>query len=71
MQGRAITFLERMNLRRSTLRKQLETPELQSIHPILVGEQKAVEMVIDEFESETDNNRNEIPLSDSDDEKNE
>lgn len=47
--GRAITFLERMNLKRSTLKKQLETPELQSINPTLVGELKAIEMVINEF----------------------
>ena len=47
--GRAITFLERMKVKRSTLKKQLETPELQSIHPILVGELKALDMVISEF----------------------
>jgi len=47
--GRAIAFLERLNTRRDTLKKQLETPELQTIHPHLVGELKAVEMVIDEF----------------------
>ncbi len=47
--GRAIAFLERLNVRRDTLKKQLETPELQTIHPHLVGELKAIEMVIDEF----------------------
>ena len=47
--GRAIAFLERLNTRKETLKKQLETPELQTIHPHLVGELKAVEMVIDEF----------------------
>ena len=47
--GRAIAFLERMDLRRSALKKQLETPELQSIHPVLVGELKAIDMVIAEF----------------------
>lgn len=47
--GRAISFLETLNLKRSTLKKQLETPELQSINPILVGELKAIDMVIDEF----------------------
>lgn len=47
--GRAITFVERMNIRRDTLKKQLETPELQTVHPILVGELKAIDMVIDEF----------------------
>jgi len=76
--GRAITFLERMNLKRSTLKKQLETPELQSIHPILVGELKAIEMVIDEFvqlfelyevEEKTGKNNTEVPTLDSDKEE--
>lgn len=66
--GRAITFLEKMNLKRSTLKKQLETPELQSINPILVGELKAIDMVISEFvqlfelhefEAETEEERSE------------
>lgn len=47
--GRAISFLERLEVKRDTLKKQLETPELQSINPILIGELKAIEMVIDEF----------------------
>ncbi|OJH16841.1 hypothetical protein BLX88_22130 [Bacillus obstructivus] len=47
--GRAIAFLEMMSLKRDTLKQQLETPELQTINPILVGELKAVEMVINEF----------------------
>ena len=47
--GRAIAFLERMNLKRSTIKQQLEQPEFQSIHPILVGELKAIDMVINEF----------------------
>jgi len=47
--GRAIAFLEMMNLKRSTLKQQLEAPEFQSIQPILIGELKAVEMVINEF----------------------
>lgn len=47
--GRAIAFLERMELKRSTLQKQLETPELQSINSILVGELKAIDMIINEF----------------------
>ncbi|MCM3176624.1 hypothetical protein AB1L05_14320 [Cytobacillus horneckiae] len=36
--GRALAFLEMMNLKRSTLKQQLKTPERQSIHPIGVGE---------------------------------
>ncbi|MEB6548342.1 hypothetical protein MXL46_04355 [Heyndrickxia sporothermodurans] len=47
--GRAIAFLETLNLKRATLKQQLETPELQTINPILVGELKAVETVINEF----------------------
>lgn len=47
--GRAIAFLEMMNLKRNTLKQQLESPELQSINPILVGELKAIELVINEF----------------------
>mgnify|MGYP001323211168 CR=1 FL=1 len=47
--GRVLAFLERMKLKRDTLKKQLETPELQSIRPILVGELKAIDMVIEEF----------------------
>ncbi|USG63295.1 hypothetical protein NDK47_13965 [Brevibacillus ruminantium] len=47
--GRAIAFLENMNLKRSTIKQQLEEPEFQSIHQILVGELKAIDMVINEF----------------------
>ncbi|MFJ7733651.1 hypothetical protein ACIQXF_17435 [Lysinibacillus sp. NPDC097231] len=47
--GRAIAFLEMMNLKRTTIKQQLEQPEFQSIQPILVGELKAIDMVINEF----------------------
>ncbi|MDZ5605541.1 hypothetical protein U2I54_00045 [Bacillus pseudomycoides] len=47
--GRAIAFLEMMNLKRATIKQQLEAPEFQSIHQILVGELKAIDMVINEF----------------------
>ena len=47
--GRAIAFLEMMNLKRSTLKSQLDAPEFESIKPILIGELKAIEMVISEF----------------------
>ena len=47
--GRAIAFLERMYLKRSTIKQQLDQPEFQSIQPILVGELKAIDMVINEF----------------------
>lgn len=47
--GRAIAFLEILNLKRSTIKEQLEKPEFQSINQILVGELKAIDMVINEF----------------------
>ena len=47
--GRALAFLERMYLKRATIKQQLEQPEFQSIQPILVGELKAIDMVISEF----------------------
>ncbi|TWT09388.1 hypothetical protein FQV28_06435 [Planomicrobium sp. CPCC 101079] len=47
--GRALAFLEKLELRQATLKKQLETPELQAINPILIGELKATETIMDEF----------------------
>ncbi|MFS0780154.1 hypothetical protein [Bacillus sp. 1P06AnD] len=47
--GRAIAFLEILNTKRSTLKQQLSSPELQAINPIIAGELKAIEMVIEEF----------------------
>ncbi|WP_081503859.1 hypothetical protein [Alicyclobacillus hesperidum] len=47
--GRALAFLETLNVRRATLRQQLEQSELQSVHPVIAGELKAIEMVRDEF----------------------
>ncbi|MED3572542.1 hypothetical protein [Cytobacillus praedii] len=47
--GRAIAFLEMLNLKRNTIKEQLEKPEFQSINQILVGELKAIDMVINEF----------------------
>jgi hypothetical protein len=47
--GRALAFLEMMNLKRSTIKQQLEEPEFQSIHQLLVGELKAMDLVINEF----------------------
>ncbi|MFJ5788929.1 hypothetical protein ACIP9G_02480 [Lysinibacillus sp. NPDC093197] len=47
--GRAVAFLETMNVKRATIKQQLEQPEYQSIQQILVGELKAMDMVINEF----------------------
>lgn len=46
---RAITFLAHLETKQDTLKKQLETPELQSVNPIIVGELKATQEIIAEF----------------------
>lgn len=47
--GRVLMFLEQLESNRATLKRQLETEELQTIHPIIVGELKATDSIIDEF----------------------
>jgi hypothetical protein len=47
--GRALEFLERLNVKRITLKQQLEAPEFQEIKQIILGELKAIELIIDEF----------------------
>nr|WP_153731753.1 hypothetical protein [Sporosarcina obsidiansis] len=47
--GRAIAFLDMMNLKRATIKQQLNEPEFTSIHSVLVGELKAIDMIINEF----------------------
>lgn len=47
--GRALAFLEMLNVKRSTIKQQLDQPEFQSIHQVIVGELKAIDMVINEF----------------------
>ncbi|MGG1519099.1 hypothetical protein ABE504_27050 [Paenibacillus oryzisoli] len=47
--GRALEFLERLNVSRTTLRQQLESTDFQEIRPMLLGELKALETVIDQF----------------------
>lgn len=61
--GRALAFLERMHLKRSTIKQQLEQPEFQSIQSILVGELKAIDMVISEFSQLFDINEDEMDES--------
>ncbi|MFY3791057.1 hypothetical protein ACOQFO_05075 [Ureibacillus sp. MALMAid1270] len=46
---RAIMFLEHLETKQKALKKQLETPELQTAHPIIVGELKATQAIIEEF----------------------
>ncbi|MFF2753627.1 hypothetical protein ACFVR1_07710 [Psychrobacillus sp. NPDC058041] len=58
--GRAIAFLERLNLKRSTIMEQLDKPEFQSITQVLAGELKAIDMVINEFTQLFEINESEI-----------
>lgn len=47
--GRALEFLSVLEVKRTTLRGQVEAPEYQEIKPVLLGELKAVEMIIEEY----------------------
>lgn len=47
--GRAIAFLERLHVKRSTLLQQLNQPEYDSIKQVISGELKAVDAIIQEF----------------------
>lgn len=47
--GRAIAFLEHLETKRDSLKKQLATPELQALNVQIAGELKATELIIDEF----------------------
>lgn len=47
--GKALTFLEMMNVKRATILQQLDKPEFESINSILVGELKAIDLLINEF----------------------
>ncbi|AWE09051.1 2-keto-3-deoxygluconate kinase [Lysinibacillus sp. 2017] len=47
--GRALEFYRQLVTKRDTLKKQLESSELQSIHPVIAGELKATEAIMDEF----------------------
>ncbi|WP_150283651.1 hypothetical protein [Rummeliibacillus sp. TYF-LIM-RU47] len=47
--GRAIAFLEILQLKRMTIKQQLDEPEFETIKSILIGELKALDMVINEF----------------------
>lgn len=46
---RIVQFLIQLETRKASLQKQLETPELQNLHPVLLGELKAVQTTIDEY----------------------
>lgn len=47
--GRAMDFLERLKVKRSTLKQQLEADQYQEIKQVILGELKAIEAVIDEY----------------------
>lgn len=49
--GRALAFYQQLMVKRETLKQQLESPELQSIHQMIAGELKATEGIINEFKS--------------------
>ncbi len=46
---RAVKFLEHLEMKQEVLKKQLETPELQTANPTIVGELKATQSIIEEF----------------------
>lgn len=47
--GRALEFYRQLTTKRDTLKNQLEATELQSIHPIIAGELKATETIMNDF----------------------
>ncbi|MCH7323617.1 2-keto-3-deoxygluconate kinase [Solibacillus sp. MA9] len=47
--GRALEFYRQLETKRDTLKKQLAVPELQSIHPVIAGELKATEAIMNDF----------------------
>ena len=49
--GRVIAFLETLQIKRRTIADQLQKPEFQSIEQILIGELKAIDLVIDEYKN--------------------
>lgn len=47
--GRALGFLEKLKLNHATLQRQLNDPQFEAIKPVISGELKATESIIDEF----------------------
>lgn len=47
--GRALMFYQQLEVKRDTLKKQLESNTLESIHPVIAGELKATETIMEEF----------------------
>ena len=49
--GRAIMFYQQLEVKRDTLRKQLEDQSLVAIHTVIAGELKATEAIMSEFKT--------------------
>lgn len=47
--GRAMDFLEKLQVKRTTLQQQLEAGQFQEIKPVILGELKAIESIIAEY----------------------
>lgn len=47
--GRALEFYRQLVIKRDTLKQQLESVELQSIHAVIAGELKATEAIMNDF----------------------
>lgn len=47
--GRALLFYQQLEVKRDTLKGQLESTELQTIHQMIAGELKATEAIMNEF----------------------
>ncbi|GGG68495.1 hypothetical protein [Paenibacillus radicis (ex Gao et al. 2016)] len=47
--GRAIAFLDTLVVKRTTLQRQLNDPQFESIKPVISGELKATETIMEEF----------------------
>lgn len=49
--GRALAFYQQLIIKRDTLKSQLESSQLQSIHPVIAGELKATEAIMSDFKA--------------------
>ncbi len=47
--GRALMFYQQLEVKRDTLKQQLDTKTFASIHPVIAGELKATEAIMEEF----------------------
>jgi hypothetical protein len=47
--GRALAFLEKLTITRTTLLRQLNDPAFEAIKPVISGELKATEAIMEEF----------------------